>query len=422
MKKEKWLLQEINSWQQLALIDSKTAEILKGRYSQKKSVNFIIVLFSIIGALLIGTGVILIGARNWEYFPMPLRVGIAFFPLVVSQALAVFTVKAKYESLAWRESVAVLVTASVFAAVALVGQVFHLPGDYGTYVLTCGLLSLPILFILNAASPLIVYYWTILNWAALESSPLNALILFGLFALGVLFVYLRKNEESVRAAYMTWVTVFAGFALVFIMGIMLECSLLLAALCYFVLLLSVEGLPRRLLVPFMIVGTLGGLVTTAILTYEGMWDMWLQRGNAASIGGGIMVGAMLVAASFFAIRTLKDDRLKFSFLASLLLLCVLRFIWQMTGFIPPFLLMLISNLIMLSIGVGFIVQGVKNATLLQTNVGMVVTCTLIVMRFFDSNMDFLWRGIVSLLLGVAFLLVNVKILHSKKQQNQEEVA
>jgi uncharacterized membrane protein len=331
-------------------------------------------------------------------------------------------VKVKHKSLAWRESVALLVTASVFTAVALVGQAFHLPGDYGTYVLTCGLLSLPMIYILNAASPLIVYYWTILSWAAMEHSPINALILFGLFALGVLFVYMRKNEETARPVYMTWVTAISGLVLILIMGIMLESSLLLVTLCYFVLLLSVEELPQQLLVPFKIIGALGGLVTIAILTYEGMWDVWLHRNSAASIGGGFMVGAMIIIAAFFAIRIFKHDKLKFSLVASLLLLCALRFLWQIAdNSLPPFVFMLICNLIMFSIGVGFIVHGVKNATLLQTNVGMATICTLIIMRFFDSNMDILWRGIVFLLLGVAFLLVNVRILRSKKQHKQEEV-
>jgi len=417
MKKEKWVLKEIDEWQQLSLIDAETAGNLRARYQAKKNVSFIIVLFSIIGAVLIGTGVILIGARNWEYFPIPVRVVIAFLPLVVSQALAIFTLKRKYESVAWRESVAILVTASVFAAIAVVGQIFHLPGDYAVYVLTCGLLSLPVIYILNAASPLIVYYWTVLNWAVLETSPLNALILFGLFVLGALFVFLKRNEENARPVYMAWVTVIAGFVLFLFMGIMLEGSLLLVTLCYFVLLLTVEGLPQKLLTPFKIIGTLGGLVIAAILTYETMWTRWLFRGSMSDIGSVLLVFAMLAAAVVFAVNIYKRDKLRLYLLTPLFVLCVLRFFWQMSIYpLPSFIFMLIANFVLLLIGVGFIVYGVRNTVLFQTNIGMAAVCTLIVMRFFDSNMDFLWRGIVFLLLGAAFLLVNVKIMRSRKIQ------
>jgi len=419
MKKEKWLFKEIDSWQQAALIDEATAENLKNRYSQKKNINNLIVLFSIIGSVLIGTGIILILAKNWQFFPLFLRVIIAYLPLAVSQSLLVFVVKTKYESLAWRESIAILVTASVFTVNVMVGQVFHLPGDYGTYVLFCGLLSLPVIYILNAVSPLLVYYWTVLNWAALEQSVGNALILIGLFSLGVLYLFFKRRQINARFIYMVWLTVISGFALTLIMGIMLECSLLLAVLCYFVLLLSIEKLPEQLLAPFKIIGTVGGLVTTAILTYEGMWS-YIEF--SMNIESGIMICIMLAASLYFTVKVFKYDKLKFLFIAALILLSILRFIWATSNLNYTLFAVIsigISNLILLSIGVVFIVHGVRNSVLTHTNIGMISVCALIMMRFFDTELDFFWRGIAFLFLGVIFLLVNLKIIRAKKQSKQE---
>ena len=422
MKKEKWLLREIDSWQQLALIDAQAAESLRNRYAPKKNANFLVVLFSIIGAALIGAGIILIGAWNWERFPVLLRVAIAFLPLLASQALAVYTVKVKYGSFAWRESVAVFSTAAVFAALALVGQIFHLPGDYAAYVLTCGLLSLPMMVLLNAASPLVVYFWAILNWGALEPSAFGPPVLFVLFTLGALFVWLRRNEATPRPVYMAWATVAAGFALVLIMGIQLDCDLVLVSLGYFALLLAAGGLPERLLPPLRIIGVLGGIVATAILTYQ---ETWYYPADKLTAGGIVMVGALLLATLVFVAKTAKLDKPRFWFAALLLLLCALRFLWAaLTLDKEPFdfIFMLISNLAMLLIGVGFIVFGAKNAALLQMNVGMAAICALIVMRFFDIDMDFLWRGIVFLLLGTAFLLANRRILRARKRAKQEDAA
>jgi hypothetical protein len=417
MKKEKWLLKQIDEWQGLDIIDEQTADVLKARYEIKKNINFMIVLFSIIGALLIGTGVILIGARNWEYFPLSVRVVIAFLPLVVSQGLAVYTVRVKHGSLAWREAVAVLVTASVFTAVALVGQAFHLPGDFAVYVLTCGLLSLPMIYILNAASPLLVYYWTILNWAALEGSPLNSLILFALFAVGSAFVYLKRNELPARVMYMTWITVIAGFVLVLIMGVLLETGLLLVLLCYFVLLISaVFGgkLPEELIAPFRVVGGIGVFVIMTILTYNGMWQ---GSGFGLSGGGAVLVVGMLAGTMYFAYTLFKQNMLKFSFVASLFALCLLRFIWaafDMTSGSDPYILMFLTNVLMFGLGVGFIYYGAKSSELARTNVGMAAVCIIILLRFFDSGLDILLQGIVFILLGSAFLTVNVLILRAKK--------
>ena len=419
VKKERWLLNEIDLWRQSALIDADTAEKLRQRYTPKKNINQLIVMFSVIGSLLIGAGIILILAKNWQDLHIALRVTLAFLPLAASQALAVYTVKFKYESLAWRESVAIFMTAAIFAANALIGQIFHLPGDYGTYVLVCGLLSLPVIFILNAVSPLAAYYWTILNWAALNHSSANALILLVLFALGVMFLIFKQRQDDSRLVYISWLTVAAGFVLVLILGCILDCSLLLTVLCYFILLLAVEKMPEHLLLPFKIIGTIGGLVTVAILTYQGMWSYIEHSANA---GSNIMIGIMLAAALFFAVMVFKQDKLKFSLVAILILLSAARYIWALYKLDDSpydFILSVVSNLVLLAIGTGFIVHGVKNFSLTRVNIGMAAVCTLIIMRFFDSDMDFFWRGIVFLMLGAIFLLVNLKILRVIKQRKQE---
>ena len=419
MKKEKWLLNEINSWQQSALIDTETAEKLRQLYTPKKNISLLIVMFSVIGSLLIGAGVILILAKNWQNLHISLRVAFAFLPLAVSQALAVYTVKLKYESLAWRESTAIFMTAAVFAANALSGQIFHLPNDYGTYILTCGLLSLPVIFILNAVSPLAVYYWTILNWAALNHSPANALILFGLFALGAFVLFLKHRQDDIRMVYISWLTVAAGFVLVLVMGAILDCSLLLTVLCYFILLLAINELPEHLLLPFKVTGAIGGLVTVAILTYK---EMWSYIEHPAYIWNIVMIGIMLTAALYFAVLVLKRDKLKFLLVAILILLSALRYIWALFELDDPpydFILSSVSNLVLLLIGAGFIVHGVRSFSLTRVNTGMAAVCTLILMRFFDSDLDFFWRGIVFLILGTVFLLVNLKILRVIKQKKQE---
>jgi hypothetical protein len=107
---------------------------------------------------------------------------------------------------------------------------------------------------------------------------------------------------------------------------------------------------------------------------------------------------------------------------ALIFLSLARFIWGIFNFGSTlFTLMLTgaSNLIMLSIGVGFIIYGAKNTALSHINTGMAAVCALIVMRFFDSDLDLFWRGIVFLLLGAGFLFVNLKILRAKKQAKKE---
>jgi len=415
MNKEKWMLQEIDQWQAQSMIDAETAMALRERYAGKKNSGMLIILFSIIGSLLIGTGIILIMARNWYFFPIFLRTALAFFPLVVSQGFAVYVIRRKRSSVAWRESVAILVTCSVFTAMALVSQIFHISNDYASYILQCGMLSLPMIYLLDAAAPLIVYYWTILNWAGLTHSPLNAILLFVLFALGCGYVYLKRKTVDTRLLYLIWITIPAGFLAVMIIGAMLDSSLLLLALCYFVLLLSVESLPEPLSAAFQSLGAVGSLVTLATLTYQ---NMWANVYDVIGAGGAAFAGLMLAVALFFVFSKPEMNKLKKLFILVLSVLCILRYIWilmELDYDAYPFVFMLISNIALAGIGIGFIVHGTRNIRLQTANIGMIILCFLIMIRFFDSNMDFLWRGVVFLVLGAAFLLVNLRLARIKKQ-------
>ena len=119
MKKEKWLLKEIDTWQEKEIITGETADTLRSMYQPKKSINVLIVLFSIIGSLLIGMGIVLVSANNWWYaLPIGVRAFIGFMPLVISQLIVFYVYKNKMESTAFRESSALLNVAGVSISLA----------------------------------------------------------------------------------------------------------------------------------------------------------------------------------------------------------------------------------------------------------------------------------------------------------------
>ena len=94
MKKEKWLLNEIDRWQSEEIINEETADTLRGMYIRKKSVNVLMILFSVIGSVLIGMGIVLVSANNWWYsLPVSVRTFIGFLPLLVSQGLVFYVFK-----------------------------------------------------------------------------------------------------------------------------------------------------------------------------------------------------------------------------------------------------------------------------------------------------------------------------------------
>ena len=103
--------------------------------------------------------------------------------------------------------------------------------------------------------------------------------------------------------------------------------------------------------------------------------------------------------------------------AAVLLMMALRLIagiFELDYGLYTMTFMLISNGIMLAVGVYYIWVGAKRAELLSVNMGMASVCILIVLRFFDSELPIWARGVVFLLLGLGFLAVNRWLIQQKK--------
>lgn len=428
MDNKKWILNEIETWQKEEIISSETATTLKQRYSINKNSKLLVILFSVIGSILIGLGIILIFAKNWYLLPFALKIVLAFLPLVISQGFLVYTVKRKNDNLAWREPVAILTTASIFATIALISQIFHLSGNFGNYTLLCGLLSVPLIFILDAVSPLLVYYWAILTWGGNEIEKTNngfsyeaiqsGLILLLLFSIGVLYLIKSYKQDNTRLGYVTLITFIASFPLFIMLAVLLKSSILIMVLCYFALLISFNFSKKSVMLPSKFIGIFGAIITLLVATNS---FIWRQTQENISIIGVSSLAIIFLVILHNANFCFKADKYRFSLIIALSSLALIRYcaiIYTSFSMSNSLFFVIASNSIALLVGIGFIVYGTKKSSLLFANTGMASTCVLIIMRFFDSDMDFLWRGVVFLALGLMFLLVNLSIVRTKKQNKE----
>jgi uncharacterized membrane protein len=431
MNKEKWLLKEVDKWQQQDIISNDTADNIKALYQKKQNTNLLVLIFSIIGSILIGTGIILISAKNWYDFPIWVRVLIAFTPLVLSQILSVFVLQKKYDSAPWREGTAMFMTLSVFTAIALVGQIFHLPGDFGSYVLTCGLLSLPIIYILKAVSPVIIYCYTIVNWGVLfredMQSTYGVLWLLFLFALILPFAiyYIAKERTGVKGQYLAWVASVVGFVVMWIVSLAFSGYTLTTLSFYFAMLYVIDkylysaaaGYSMR---PFKIAGTLGILVIFFILSYSRFWNVYNFNSHNdiffVQWPMALIILGMIIFSGYSFYRYTDKDMLNVIMIISPMVIGLSRLATDVTYYnmeIGTFL-MIVCNLFLLTVGVLMIRKGVNDISIAVTNFGMAVTCLLIILRFFDWDLDFLTRGISFVALGTIFLIVNLRIVRKRK--------
>lgn len=425
MRREKWLLGELEKWQAQELVSSETAQAIRQMYTTKASQSTLTMLFSIIGTALIGIGIILISAKNWYNLHIAVRVGLTFLPLVLAQILCFYTLLFRKQSAAWREGSALFMSLSIFAVIALVGQIFHLYGDFGRYIITCGLLGLPIVYILNAASPVLVYYYTVVTWAFVSGGEYEitlvplAFLLFAL-ALPYVVVVVKNNKNAAKTAFLSWLTLISGFFVVLAITFVLRDGGLPLLLLYFVMLLAFDRTTEPAKPAFYCTGLVGALVMLFILSYTGVWDIHQITSVVRYLDTAVYVlfglcAAFAAAASYFAYARKRPDNLTRGIVYTSVLLAGLYLvnIFTNTAFIAQ-TGSAITNLLIFAVSVYLIVRGSKGASLSTINLGMVILFLLIVLRFFDWELDFLFRGIVFVLLGIAFLAVNLYMIKKRK--------
>ncbi len=82
-----WLLQEITDWEKEGIINPDQKEQLRGRYQAEAAsprTDYVTLIISTIGALLIGLGIILFFAYNWDKIPRVLRLALILVTMTAS--------------------------------------------------------------------------------------------------------------------------------------------------------------------------------------------------------------------------------------------------------------------------------------------------------------------------------------------------
>src|ERR1041384_116780 len=157
----RWLLAELPELVANGILSQETADALRQHYSSQRTgasrrVGFI--LSATLGSVLVGAGVVLLVAHNWDFLSQPVRCAIAFTPLILSQALAVFVLVRRNGSAAWRETAAILNVAAIGTAIALVSQTYQIQGDFARFILVWMILALPIVYLFQTSIGLSAWF------------------------------------------------------------------------------------------------------------------------------------------------------------------------------------------------------------------------------------------------------------------------
>ncbi|NNC85176.1 MAG: DUF2157 domain-containing protein [Bacteroidia bacterium] len=422
------MIKDIPELVNAGVISQETADKIRTYYQEKggQSTNRLFIVFGILGAILVGLGIILIIAHNWDELSRTTKTLFAFLPLLVGQVLCAFVLIKKQDSVAWRESATAFLFFAVGASISLVSQIYNIPGNLSTFLLTWMLLCLPLIYVMKSSIASLLYLIGITQYAAETgywSYPSSESYYYWLLLLAIIphyYTLYKKKPESNFMIFHNWliplsVTAILGTVAKSTSELMFVAYISFLGLIYLIgeLDFFTKQKPRNN--GYKILGFLGTIGLLLALSFDWFWEV--LRGE------GFLFNDVIASPEFFASAIL-------SLLAGGLLVLQLKnkSLNDMKPIMPVFILFIITfiiglsssfsvvliNILVFAIGILTIRDGAKQDSLGILNSGLLIITALVICRFFDTDLSFVIRGILFLSVGIGFFAINYWMLKKRK--------
>ncbi len=390
------------------------------------SVNRLFIVFGIIGAILVGLGIILIVAHNWDELTRSTKTMFAFVPLLIGQGLCGFSLIRKGDSVTWRESSAAFLYFSVGASISLISQIYNIPGNLSSFVLTWMLLSLPLVYLMKS-SVVSLLYLTGVTYYACEigywTYPDTQSYLYWLLLILVLPHYYQLYKVKSKSNFLLFHNWFIPISIIITLGTLANDTEELMFIAYFslfglfYLIGEIDFFAQQKPVnnAFNILGSLGTIVLLLTLSFDWFWESLINENlqfNEVIVTAEFLVSSIitLLAAGLLYVTHKGKPLNNIRPIAITFILFVITFL---IGTVSSFAIVLI-NIIVFTVGILTIRDGVKQGHLGILNYGLLIITALIICRFFDTDLSFVFRGILFVSVGIGFFVTNYYMLKTRK--------
>ncbi len=397
----------------------------KGSIDAKGKLQLIL---AVLGALLVGMGILLILAHNWDSLSKSVKSIFAFIPLIASHLLILYVLMRKSNEKMWTEAVAVFNYTAIAISISLISQIYHINGSFDDFMLLWMLLALPIVYLLNSSMLSLLYIGGITVFVA-NTSRINiyslpkSLLFIPLLILILPYYYslLKKSKFSNFTYFHNWfIPLSVAFSFPFIVQGHSELIVLLLfslfAIIYFIGKMQILQYENLLKNAYTIIGVIGTIILMYIVSFEDFWTGLYRENNLLSYGfSTYFVGLVFVIASIMLIRRIiyhkaVFDPIEWVFLAFAIFYIIVTYV-DINFSLP----LVFFNLFILFTGVIYILKGEKHNDLIAFNLGLLTISILIIVRFFDYDISFLVRGLIFIILGIAFFIANFLLIRKRKK-------
>lgn len=408
------------------VISNETALSIENYYKSKKvdAPNRLFTVFAVLGSTLVGLGIILILAHNWDHFSRPIKTIFAFAPLLIGQCIVGYSILKK-KSATWKEASGVFLFFAVGSSIALVSQIYNIPGDFSSYMLTWILLCAPLVYLLKSNALAVLHIVFATNYACTfgyfdgNKTPWMYILLLVILFPHYCQLLKQKPLHNITSIF-NWLW---PLSVIIVLGAFVTKSGEFGILMYvilFGLLYNIGKIPffdnqklRRN--GYLVLGSLGTVYMLLLTSFEWLWDDVL-RGNIEFNSQEFYVSMVLflITLGVLIYSFLKKQIQNFNLFQYVFALFTVIFFIGLSGSIFPIILI---NIIILVLGIMAIKIGADKFHFGILNYGLLIITALIACRFFDTNMSFVIRGLLFVSVGVGFFLANYMML--KRQKSKE---
>ncbi len=421
------IIKDLSELSKKGVITEETFHRIKDYYDSKKEsqAGKLFTVFGILGAVLVGLGIILIVAHNWYDLSVGVRTFFAFLPLVTGQIFCTYTFLRKRGNASWEESSATYLFFAIGACISLISQIYHIPGNISSLLFTWALLALPLVYIMRSSVVSLLYIVYITYYVAelgyWNENEFQSLRYWYLI-LGILphyyFLYRKKPDSNFINIHNWAIPVSLAIALGSVARsneeLMFIAYMSLFGLFYLAgTIISKENLIFKN--GMKVIGSLGTLVVLLILSFDWFWKN-LRKSEVkieeVLLSPEFMVAVILSVFAFVLLYFyLKNRRINETNPISLVF--PLFIVTYLIGHFSVLAVVLV-NLFILVVGLITIIDGIKKDHLGILNWGLLVITALVTCRFFDDNLSFIVRGALFLVVGAGFFGSNYVLLKRRR--------
>jgi uncharacterized membrane protein len=431
----RWVRGEIASWEKEGLVSADQSRVLLARYPEPPPSNLGLIIFAGMGAVIVGFGVILLLAHNWQAIPRFIKLALILVSISLAHGSGIWLMRSGRTAVG--EAITLLGTMLFGAGIWLIAQIYHIEEHYPNAFLIWSLGALGMAWALPSISQAALATLLVTIWCGMEgfnfdrsmhAAPLIIVGWVGLLAFRRQSAFLLT--VAIPAFFLS--VVFVLFNLPcsahvhggLILSVVLNFSVALIALGHLVSRLRFFEAAPRILVFY---GHFFALGLIYLLTFPRLADdflpsLWAQSSVSLKI---YTVFSVALATAVWLRLAVECRRGRFDrppvdqWLYPLAAVLAAAHVFLPSLQWEDWFMALPFNIVLLALIIALMTRGCRQGLKGPTVVGSILLILLMFARYFDLFDSLLIRGTIFIGVGAAIFVQGLIYQRVKRRQKKE---